>query len=133
MSFTAAVERLISMKKGRNGHLRGTRGTWLCFDSDDECTWQLNYFFNTQILLYLHDGNPLREQPFVFKYAGTCVYGATCAIASSLCSLLCDSMLRYSPTYLKNMYNICKSHAHTPSYAYLTALSCSWLTELWLY
>lgn len=64
MSFTVAVKRLIFIKKGRNGHLFVVfRGTWLCFDSDDKRTWQLNYVLNTCFLLYSGDGNPLREWP----------------------------------------------------------------------
>lgn len=62
MSFTVAVKRLIFIKKGRNGHLLGTWGTWFCFDSDDKCTWQLNYVLNTRFLFYLGDGNPLSER-----------------------------------------------------------------------
>lgn len=60
MSFTVAVNRLIFIKKGRNGHLLGT---WLCFDSDDKHTWQLNYVLSTSFLFYLGDGNPLCEWP----------------------------------------------------------------------
>lgn len=63
MSFTMAVKRLIFIKKGRNGHLFGTWGTWLCFDSDDKHTWQLNYVPSTRFLFYLGDGNPLCERP----------------------------------------------------------------------
>lgn len=63
MSFTVAVKRLIFIKKGRNGHLLGTQLTWFCFDSDDKCTWQLNYILNTRFLFYLGDGNPFCEWP----------------------------------------------------------------------
>lgn len=62
MSFTVAVKRLIFIKKGRNGRLLGTRGTWLCFDIDDKRTWQLNYILSTRFLFNLGDGNPLCEQ-----------------------------------------------------------------------
>lgn len=78
MSFTVAVKRLIFIKKGRNGHLLGTRGTWLCFGSDDKHTWQLNYVLNTRFLFYLGDGNPLCEWLNTWKAA---FYGSTCAIA----------------------------------------------------
>lgn len=63
MSFTMAVKRLIFIKKERNGHLFGTWGTCMCFDSDDKHTWQLNYVLSPRFLFYLGDGNPLREQP----------------------------------------------------------------------
>ena len=36
-------------------------GTWLCFDSDDKRTWQLNYVLNARFLFYSGDENPLRE------------------------------------------------------------------------
>lgn len=64
MSFTVAVNRLIFIKKGRNGHLLGT---WLCYDSDDKHTWQLNYVLNTSFLFYLGDGNPMCEWPLWLK------------------------------------------------------------------
>ena len=64
MSFTKAVKRLIFIKKGRNGHPFRTWGTWLCFDSDDKHTWQLNYILGTHFLFCLDDGNPPYEQPF---------------------------------------------------------------------
>lgn len=63
MSFTMAVKRLIFIKKGRNGHLFGTRGTWFCFDSEDKRTWQLNYILSARFLFYLLDGNPNCEPP----------------------------------------------------------------------
>lgn len=47
MSFTVAAERLIFIKKGRNGHLLASAGTCLCFDSDGKPTWQLNYILST--------------------------------------------------------------------------------------
>lgn len=58
MSFTLAVERLILIKKGKKGHLLGSVGTWLCFDSDDEHTWQLYYILNTRFVFYFSDWNP---------------------------------------------------------------------------
>lgn len=59
MSFTVTVKRLIFIKKGRNGHLFASAATWLCFDSDDERTWQPNYILSTCFLFYLGEGNPL--------------------------------------------------------------------------
>lgn len=58
-----AVKRLIFIKKERNGHLFGTWGTCMCFDSDDKHTWHLNYVLSPRFLFYLGDGNPLCEQP----------------------------------------------------------------------
>lgn len=63
ISFTVAEKRLIFIKQGRNGHLLGSLGTWLCFDSDDKHTWQLNFILNTRFLFYLGDENPLCEPP----------------------------------------------------------------------
>lgn len=80
MSFTVAVKRLIFIKKRRNGHLLGTWGTWLCFDSDDKRTWQLNYALSTRFLFYLGDGNPLWVT-LVVKYMERCICGSTCAFA----------------------------------------------------
>lgn len=79
MSFTKAVKRLIFIKKGRNGHLFRTWGTWLCFDSDDKHTWQLNYILSAHFLFCLDDGNPPSEQTF-----GLNIWIVACLAASAL-------------------------------------------------
>lgn len=112
MSFTVAVRRLIFIKKGRNGHLVGTWCTWLCFDSDDKHTWQLNYVLNTRFLFYFGDGNPLRERLLWLNAMETCIYVCTCAIAFSFATVVCQLMLR-SSTCIKNNCNKWQTHVHT--------------------
>lgn len=58
ISFTAVTRRLIFIKKRRNGHLLAPTDTWLCVDSDNKHTWQLNYTPRARFLFYLGEGNP---------------------------------------------------------------------------
>ena len=81
MSFTVAVKRLIFIKKGRNGHLLGTRGTWLCFDSDDKRTWQLNYVLNTRFSVLFRWWESSLRVTLVVKYMEGGIYGSTWVIA----------------------------------------------------
>lgn len=99
MSFTVAVKRLIFIKKGRNGHLLGTRGTWLCFDSEDKRTWQLNYVLNARFLFYFGDGNPPCEWPLWLNTWKAAFMVAPGLLIFSFGTLACH--MGCSPTYIK--------------------------------
>lgn len=113
MSFTVAAKRLIFIKKGRNGHLLGSRGTWLCFDSDDKRTWQLNYVLNTRFLFYFGDGNPLCEFPLRLNTRRAAPAVAPVLFLVSCGSQVCHMVLCYLPTSIRNIYNEWKAHAHS--------------------
>lgn len=53
ISFTVGVQRLIFIKKQRNGHHFATWGPKLRYDSDDKHTWQTNFVLATFFFLML--------------------------------------------------------------------------------
>lgn len=103
MSFTVAVKRLIFIKKGRNGHLLGTWGTWLCFDSDDERTWQLNYVLNTRFLFYLGDGNPQCERPSRLNTWKAAFIAAPVLLLCSFDTLACHVTLVFTHMHKEHL------------------------------
>lgn len=105
MSFTVVVKRLIFIKKRRNGHLSGTQGIWVCYDSDDKCTWQLNYVLNSRFLFYSGDRNPFWDWPLWLNTWKVAFMLAPAQLLFLFGTLLCVAMLWCPPTYKRNIHN----------------------------